>query len=320
MHSPTLKSVSIAILDDYQGVALKMADWSAIQSRASISVFSSGWNGVSSMVKDLCCFDVLCVMRERTQLPVHVLRQLPQLKLIASTGPKNAAIDMAAASSLGIDVLGTTSSPHAPIELTWALILSASRHIVPESEAVRRGAWQSRLGGELHGKTLGILGLGRIGAQIATIARAFGMSVIAWSEHLDDERATAVGAIRVAKDRIFRDADIVTIHLALNDRTLHLVGRAELELMKTSALLINTARGEIVVESDLIDALRNGLIAGAAVDVYDLEPLPLNHPYRTAPHLLATPHIGYVTRELYERFYGETVANLSKWLDARAQH
>src|SRR6201988_3885335 len=233
-------------------------------------------------------------MRERTPLPRNVIERLPNLKLIVSTGSVNSSIDVAAANDHGVAVVHTGYRSDPTIEFTWALILASARHIVTESNSVRSGGWQQTVGTDLRGKTLGVLGLGRIGSEVARVGSAFGMNLIAWSQNLKPEDAKAAGAILVSKDELFERADILTIHLVLSGRTRGLVGAAELALMKPRARLINTSRGPIVVEADLIAALKDKTIAGAAIDVFDQEPLPLDHPFRALPNLLATPHIGYV--------------------------
>src|SRR5262245_60957119 len=257
-------------------------------------------------------------MPERTPLPREVLQRLTRLKLIASTGPRNASIDTSAAKELGIAVTATGYKSTSTIELTWALILASARFIVRENEALRDGLWQTSIGEELSGKTLGVLGLGNIGGRVAQIGLAFGMNVIAWSQNLTSEIAKAAGAKLVSKDELFHEADILTIHLVLSARTKGLVGPAELALMKPTARLINTSRGPIVDEPSLIKALRSHAIAGAAIDVFDLEPLPPQHPFRSTENLLATPHIGYVTDSLYRTFYGDVVRSITTWLYKRA--
>src|SRR5215471_13017185 len=311
--------MKIAVLDDYQNVALKMADWSALAGRAEITVFNDHFADPQTLVERLAPFDVVCVMRERTPLPREVLQRLPRLKLIASTGPRNASIDNSAAKELGIAVTATGYKSTATIELTWALILASVRFIVRENEALRDGHWQKAIGEELSSKTLGVLGLGNIGGQVARIGLAFGMNVIAWSQNMTPEIAEAAGAKLVSKDELFRKADILTIHLVLSARTKGLVGAAELALMKPTARLINTSRGPIVDEPSLIKALRSHAIAGAAIDVFDQEPLPPQHPFRSMANVLATPHIGYVSDSLYRTFYGDVVKSITTWLDEQAR-
>src|SRR5215471_21218427 len=311
--------IRIAVLDDYQNVALKMADWSALATRAEIAVFNDHIDDPDALVERLTPFDIVCVMRERTPLRREVLQRLPRLKLIASTGARNASIDTSAAKELGIAVTDTGYKSTPTIELTWALILASVRFIARENEAVRDGSWQTSIGEELSGKTLGVLGVGRIGGQVARIGVAFGMNVIAWSQNLTPEIAEAAGAKLVSKDELFRKADILTIHLVLSARTKGLVGAAELALMKPTARLINTSRGPIVDEPSLIKALRSHAIAGAAIDVFHQEPLPPQHPFRSMDNVLATPHIGYVTDSLYRTFYGDVVKSITTWLDLKEQ-
>jgi phosphoglycerate dehydrogenase-like enzyme len=307
----------IAVLDDYQGVALKLADWSAVTVRADVDVFADHLADVNALADRLLPYDIICVMRERTPLRAPLIERLPNLKLIASTGPRNASIDLKAAAARGIAVVHTGYFGSPTVELTWALILAGARHIVAEAAAVRGGGWQHCIGDDLSGRTLGIIGLGHIGSQVAKIGLAFGMAVIAWSENLTAEKCAAVGATLVSKEELLRQADIVSVHLVLSDRTRGLIGAGELALMKRSARLVNTSRGPIVVEAALIAALRAGQIAGAAIDVFDVEPLPADHPYRNLAGLLVTPHIGYVARGLYARFYRDTVANIIAWLGAK---
>src|SRR6195256_1335217 len=311
--------MKIAILDDYQNVTLAMADWSALSKRAEITVFNDHVSEPSALVEMLLPFDVVCVMRERTPLPRNVIERLPNLKLIASTGSGNASIDVDAAGDHGIAVVYTGYRSDPTIEFTWALILASARHIVTESNSVQSGGWQQTVGTDLRGKTLGVLGLGRIGSQVARVGSAFGMNLIAWSQNMTPEAATAAGAILVSKDQLFERADILTIHLVLSSRTRGLVGAAELERMQPTALLINASRGPIVDEQALISVLKSKQIAGAAIDVFDAEPLPPSHPFRTLDNVLATPHIGYVSHGLYKTFYEDTVANIRKWLDNETQ-
>jgi phosphoglycerate dehydrogenase-like enzyme len=309
-----MNSMKVAILDDYQNVALTMADWSAVAKRAQIDVFNDHLADLDAVAARLKPYDVLAVMRERTPLRRELIERLPNLKMIASNAPRNASIDMAAAAERGITVTHSSYSATPTVELTWALILAGARHIVAEAAALRRGEWQHTIGDDLAEKTLGIVGLGSIGTRVAKVAQAFGMNVIAWSQNLTEERSTAGGAKLVSKEELFRQSDVITIHLVLSDRTRDLVGAPELALMRPTARLVNTSRGPIVVEAALIEALTAGKIAGAAIDVYDVEPLPVSHPYRKIQRLLATPHIGYVSRGLYERFYRDMAANIAAWL------
>ena len=308
----------IAVLDDYPNVALSLADWSVLDGRASVTVFNDHLADADAVVERLKPFDVVCVMRERTPLTRAIIERLPRLRLIASTAFRNASIDVKAAEERGIPVAhtGYTSAP--TIELTWALILASSRNLVAENASLRNGGWQRFIGDDLTGQTLGLVGLGNVGGPVAKIGKAFGMNVVAWSQNLTADRAAEVGAELVTKEELFRRADVVSIHLVLSDRTRGLVGAPELALMKPTARLVNTSRGPIVVEADIIATLRAQKIAGAAIDVFDQEPLPLDHPFRTLPNLLATPHIGYSSRGLYIRFYQDTVENICKWLDGQA--
>jgi phosphoglycerate dehydrogenase-like enzyme len=309
--------VNIAILDDYQDVSRTMANWSALEGRARMTVFNDHLADLDAVVDRLRPFDVVCVMRERTPMTREVIERLPRLRLIASTGARNASIDAKAAEERGIQVAYTSYTPTPTIEMTWALILASARSLVEENASLRNGGWQRRIGSDLHGQTLGLLGLGNIGSAVAQIGKAFGMNIIAWSQNLTAERAEAAGATLVSKEDLFQQADVVSIHLVLSGRTRGLVGATELGLMRPTAHLVNTSRGPIVVEADLIAVLRSGTIAGAAIDVYDQEPLPPDHPFRNLPNLLATPHIGYVSRGLYQRFYNDTVSNIVQWLDGR---
>jgi phosphoglycerate dehydrogenase-like enzyme len=312
-----VKKYKIAVLDDYQSVALESADWSVLRDRADIAVFQNHLADPDAVIERLLPFDVVCVMRERTPLPRFIIERLPNLKLIASTGLVNASIDVAAAGDHGIAVVHTGYRSDPTIEFTWALILASARNIVTESNSVRAGGWQQTVGTDLRGKTLGILGLGQIGSQVARIGSAFGMNPVAWSQNLTLEAAKAAGATLVFKDRLFEQADILTIHLVLSGRTRGLVGSRELARMKPTARLINASRGPIVDEQALIGALKNRQIAGAAIDVFDIEPLPPSHPFRTLDNVLATPHIGYVSRGVYKTFFEDTVSNVRKWLDTQ---
>jgi len=309
-----MKKCQIAVLDDYQNAALESADWSVLRDRADITVFQDHLADPDAVIERLLPFDVVCVMRERTPLPRNVIERLPNLKLIASTGPANASIDVAVAGDRGIAVVHTGYRSDPTVEFTWALILACARHIVTESNSVRSGGWQQTVGVDLRGKTLGVLGLGNVGSEVARIGSAFGMKLIAWSQNMTPEAAKAAGAILVSKDQLFERADILTIHLVLSSRTRGLVGAAELKKMKPTAWLVNASRGPIVEEQALITALQNNRIAGAAIDVFDIEPLPQSHPFRTLDNVLATPHIGYVSQGLYKTFYEDTVSNIRKWL------
>jgi phosphoglycerate dehydrogenase-like enzyme len=307
--------MQVAILDDYQDVALQLADWSRVRQSAEITVFNDHIADPSAVVERLRPFDVICVMRERTPLTREMLQQLPTLKLIASTGPANASIDIKAAAALGIAVTATGYDPTATVEFAWSLILASMRGIDREAASIRAGRWQVGLGSNLRGKSLGVVGLGNIGKEVARIGLAFGMKVIAWSQNLNDEKASAAGAICVDKQTLFREADVVTVHLVLSHRTRGLIGRPEFALMKPNARFVNTSRGPIVDEAALVEALQERRIAGAAVDVFDVEPLRADHPFRKLDNVLATPHIGYVTEDLYRTFYGDAAACIAQWLE-----
>lgn len=310
--------MKVAILDDYQNVALSMADWSGIAARADITVFNDHLADPDAVVDRLRPFDVVCVMRERTPLTRNIIERLENLKMIASTGPYNASIDTAAAEEHGIQVSGTGGYVESTVELTWALILASARRIVDETLSVRAGGWQTTVGRQLAGAVLGVLGLGRIGSRVARVGTAFGMQVIAWSTNLTREAAEQAGAMYVSEDELFSRADVLTIHLVLSERSRGLVGAQQLQRMKPTALLVNTSRGPIVDEPALISALQSGSIGGAALDVFDTEPLPVDHPLRTLPNVLATPHIGYVADRPYRIFYRDGVAAISAWLDENA--
>ena len=306
--------IRVAVLDDYQNVALQMADWSPVAQRADITVFNDHVFDPDELVARLTPFDVIAVMRERTPLPRNIIERLPNLRMIASTGPFNAAIDTAAAEARGIHIGTTGGTVASTVELTWALILAAARNLTTESASVRDGGWQTSVGRELSGRVLGVLGLGRIGARVARIGQAFGMEVIAWSANLTPEAAAEAGAAHVTKDELFARSDVLSIHLKLSDRSTGLVGAGELALMKPNAILVNTSRGPILDEVALIEALRSKSIGGAALDVFDTEPLPEGHPLRTMDNVIATPHIGYVADRPYRIFYRDTVAAITAWL------
>jgi phosphoglycerate dehydrogenase-like enzyme len=308
----------VAILDDYQNVALQLADWSGVRRYAEITVFNDHVADPSAVVERLRPFDAICVMRERTPLTREILQQLPNLKLIASTGPRNASINSQTATDLGIAVTATGYDSTPTIEFTWSLILASMRGLDREAASLKAGGWQTSVGSNLRGKRLGVVGLGNIGREVARIGLAFGMSVIAWSQDLTEEKARAAGATLVDKQTLFREADIVTVHLVLSGRTKGLIGAPEFDLMKSTARLVNTSRGPIVDEVALIEALQARRIAGAAVDVFEAEPLPADHPFRRLGNLLATPHIGYVSEDLYRTFYGDAAASIEKWLEASA--
>ena len=305
----------VAVLDDYQEVALSSADWSAVAGRAEITVFTDHLADSGDLARRLAPYEVIVAMRERTPFPAALLDELPALKLLITTGMRNASFDLAAAQRRGVTVCGTGGSgPGAP-ELAWGLIMAVTRHIPQEDAQVRAGGWQAAVGRELAGSTLGLLGLGRIGERVARYARAFDMDVIAWSQHLTGDRARSCGARLVTKTELFAEADIVSVHVQLSTRTAGLVGVAELALLGPDGYLVNTSRGPVVDETALISALRGNVIAGAGLDVFAVEPLPGGHPLRSLPNTVITPHIGYVTAQGYEVFYRDIVADIAAWLD-----
>ncbi|MCH8061027.1 MAG: D-2-hydroxyacid dehydrogenase family protein [Chloroflexi bacterium] len=307
--------VKIALLDDYQNVAMKSADWNALPVDCSVEVFQDHLVAEDDLVRRLMDFDVIMAMRERTPFRRSLLQRLPNLKLLSTAGARNASIDMEAATELGILVCGTGGSRGATMELTWGLILSLLRKIPREDRATKSGSWQETVGIGLDGKTIGILGLGRIGSETAEVARAFHMNLIAWSQNLTPERAEECGARLVGKEQLFSEADIITIHLQLSDRTRGLIGAADLARMKPTAFIVNTSRGPIIDEPALIDVLQRKAIAGAGVDVFEPEPLPRDHPILKLDNVVITPHLGYVTEETYEKFYGETIDNVRSFME-----
>lgn len=308
----------IAVLDDYQDVALRMADWSKLTGDAEVKVFNAPLGAEAQVAAALKGFSIVCAMRERTQLTRRVLEALPELRLLVTTGMRNAAIDLAAARERNITVCGTAGSGPATAELAFGLMLELARRIGAEDAALKSGAfWQSTLGMELAGKTLGIVGLGKLGSRVAKVGKALDMRVLAWSHNLTEDRCRAAGVDYASRDDLLRLADIVSIHLILSERSRGLIGARELALMKPTAFLVNTARGPIVQEQALIEALRARRIAGAGLDVFDVEPLPLDHPLRKLDNAVLTPHLGYVTGETYRVFYGETVEAIRAWLDGK---
>jgi D-3-phosphoglycerate dehydrogenase len=304
------------VLDDYQNVALKMADWSVLKPDVDVTVFNKPIGNADAVIAALKDFEIVCVMRERTPLPRKIIEALPKLKLVITTSGRNASIDMKAAAERGIPVCGTRAGPHHTAELAFGLILDLARSISFEDARMKAGEpWQTTIGLELHGSTLGILGLGKLGSRVAGFGRAFGMKVLAWSPNMTPEKAKEGGAEYATKEELLKQSDFVSIHLVLGDRSRGLIGAAELALMKPTAYLVNTSRGPIVKEADLIDALRTKTIAGAGIDVYDTEPLPKDHPLRTLPNVVLTPHLGYVTAQMYRVFYGDTVEDIRAFVD-----
>lgn len=304
----------IAILDDYQNTARDCADWDSIPGDPEIVVFREHIPAEEAVAEALADFDVVVAMRERTPFPASLIARLPKLQLLVTTGMRNLAIDMQAARARDVPVCGTALLPYAAFEHAWALIMALTKRIPREDRLMREGGWQAGVSEGLHGKTLGVLGLGKLGAQAARVAHAFDMRVIAWSQNLSDQQAAEHGAIRVEKDVFFRESDIITIHLVLSDRTRGLVGERELAFMKPTAMLVNTSRGPIVDEPALIDALRSGSIAGAGLDVFDTEPLPVDHPLRSIANTVLTGHTGYVMQENYALSYSQAVEDIKAWL------
>lgn len=305
-----------AVLDDFQQAATELADWSPLADAVEVVTFDTHFTGEDALAAALADVDIVVTLRERVPFPGSLIARLPRLKLLIASGMRNTVIDYAAAEAHGVTVCGTASSSTPPVELTWALLLGLARGIVTENDALREGGpWQSTVGADLHGSRLGLLGLGKIGSRVAQIGRAFGMEVTAWSQNLTKERADEVGAeLAPSLHDLLATSDFVSIHLALGDRTRGLLGPAELALLKPTAYLINTSRAAIVDQDALLATLHEGRIAGAGVDVFDTEPLPAGHPLRTAPRLLATPHLGYVSRANYATYYGQAVENIQAYL------
>lgn len=307
-----------AVLDDYQNVALNSADWSGVTGEVEVEVFNKGLGDLEAVAKALKDFQIVCAMRERTPFPRALLEKLPNLKLLVTTGLKNAAIDVVAAKEKGILVCGTESLSYPTAELTIGLMIDLARKISFESARMRAGEpWQVTIGGDLNGKTLGVLGLGKLGSRVAKAAKALDMKVVAWSQNLTPEKCAEAAVEYAGKEDLLQRSDFVTIHMVLSPRSKGLIGRNEFALMKKTAYIINTSRGPIVDEAALIDALTNKAIAGAALDVYDTEPLPKGHPLRSLSNALLTPHLGYVTRENFRLFYEQTVEDIRAWLDGK---
>ncbi|RMR03418.1 D-isomer specific 2-hydroxyacid dehydrogenase protein [Pseudomonas savastanoi] len=305
--------LKIAVLDDWQDVARDVVDWSTLDPVGEASFLHEYPANTATMVQRLQGFDIICVMRERTLFDEALLSQLPALKLLVTGGMRNAAIDIAAAKRQGIVVCGTESYKNAAPELTWALIMGITRNLVAEANSLRAGNWQVGLGSDLHGKTLGVLGLGSIGKWIARYGQAFGMKVIAWSQNLRPEAAAESGVTYVSKQQLFEQADVLSVHLVLSERSRGLVDAEALGWMKPGAYLINSSRGPIIDQTALIKTLQQRRIAGAALDVFDIEPLPADHPFRTLDNVLATPHIGYVTENNYRTFYRQMIEDIQAW-------
>ncbi|MGW2206697.1 D-2-hydroxyacid dehydrogenase family protein [Streptomyces sp. NPDC001774] len=305
-----------AVLDDYQGVALCSADWSPLADRVDVRVLREHLTDRDALVAAVEDCEILVVMRERTPLDAELLGRLPRLRLVVTSGMRNASIDLTAAAALGITVCGTASSSEPPAELTWALILGLARQVRAEAQALREGGpWQSTVGSDLSGRTLGLVGLGKIGGRVARVGLAFGMEVAAWSPNLTTERAAEHGVAYVPDRReLMERADVVSLHMVLSERTRGLIGEPELRAMRPSAYLVNTSRAGLVDGEALLRALREGWIAGAGLDVFATEPLPAEDPLRTLPNVLALPHLGYVTRGNYDRYFGQAVEDIEAYL------
>ena len=305
----------LSILDDYQGVALEMADWSPLEGRVEIVVERKPFADEDAAARALAGSEIIAAMRERTPFPRSLVERLPDLKLLNTTGMRNASFDLAALRDRGVVVCGTEGGGLDTAELTWGLIIGAARRIAEDHQAMRGGLWQTRIGNRLEGKTLGVLGLGRLGSAVARVGLAFDMKVIAWSRNLTAERAAAVGVERVDKEALLRQSDVLSVHMVLSPRSRGLVGRNDIALMKKTAILVNTSRGPIVDVYAVIEALEAGRLGYAAFDVYDREPLPADHPLWRTPNVLLTPHIGYVTEENYRSSYPQIVENITAFLD-----
>jgi len=311
-------SLKAAILDDYQNVAMAFADWSPVAKDVEIKVFTKPFASQDEAIKALKDFAIVVGMRERTPFPRKVIEALPNLKLLITTGAKNNSFDLKAAAERGVTVCGTGGVGSPTTGIAFGLMLELTRRIGFENARLKGGApWQVTIGRDLEGMTLGILGLGKLGARSAAVGKAFGMKAIAWSQNLTPEKAQAAGAEYVSKDDLFRRADIVTIHLVLSDRSRGLIGASELGLMKKTAYIVNTSRGPIIDEKALIAALQAKAIAGAGLDVFDVEPLPLDHPYRKMDNVVITPHLGYVSEQNYRKYFPDIVEDIRAWLDGK---
>jgi phosphoglycerate dehydrogenase-like enzyme len=307
-----------AVLDDYQNVALSMADWTTVTSDVEVTVFTDRLDDEAAVAKALQGYGIVCIMRERTPFPRSLIEKLPDLKLLVTTGLRNAAIDVGAAKERGITVCGTDGAKHPTAELAIGLLIDLARNISVENARMKAGEpWQATVGADLYGHTLGLLGLGNLGQRVARVGKAFDMNVIAWSQNLTPERCAEHGVTYATKADLFQQSDFISIHTVLSDRTRGLVSKTDLAMMKPTAYLINTSRGPIVDEAALAEALQNKTIAGAGLDVFSVEPLPRDHVFRTLPNVVLTPHLGYVTQDGYQAFYGGTVEAIRAWLDGK---
>lgn len=308
------ETMRLAILDDIEDVALKLADWGSLGPDIKTDVYRDNLKDPDALAARLSPYDILVIMRERTRFPRSLIEKLPNLKLLVTTGARNLAIDMAACKEKGIVVCGTESSKTAPAELAWALILSVLRRIPQLDRSTRAGCWGDGIGSGLAGKVLGVLGLGKLGTQVARVGLAFGMKVVAWSQNMTPEKAAEAGAARLDKDEFFATADIITVHVVLSERTRGLIGQSEIGLMKSTAYIINTSRGPVIDEKALVEALREGRIAGAGLDVFETEPLPVDHPFLTLPNTVVTPHVGYVCKEGFQTYFSHACEDVAAWL------
>lgn len=307
--------MKVAILDDYQAIADQLVDWSRFKNSCDVKVFNHPFENEEHAIENLKDFEALLIMRERTPITKKLIDGCPKLKFIATSGMRNLGIDLDYAKSKGIIVSGSEGNKNPTAELTWALILGLSRNLKQESENMYQGYWQTTIGFELKGKTLGIMGLGKLGCMVAKVGKAFGMDIIAWSENLKMSHAEENGALAVTKDELFEKSDFLSIHYLLSDRSRNLVKYEDLAKMKKTAFIINTSRGPIINEDDLIQALQEEIIAGAGLDVYNIEPLPENHKLRFLPNVLLTPHIGYVTVDNYMKWYTQMAEDLQAFID-----
>lgn len=304
-----------SVLDDYQQVAQRFAEWTQLEPTVEVNFFHQHFFSEDEIVEAVSDCEILVIMRERTPFRASIFKRLPNLKLLVTSGMRNASVDIIAAKEHGVTVCGTGNSSDAPTELAWALILGLARHLVCENHAIKNGGpWQSTVGTELYGKQLGLVGLGKIGARMAKVGQAFGMRIAAWSPNLTVERATATGAECLNKEDLFASSDIVSMHMILSDRTRHLVKQEDFMLMRKTSLFINTSRSGLVDTAALIAALENNSIAGAGLDVFDVEPLPASNVLRSLPNVLATPHLGYVTDSNYKKYFADAVENILSYL------
>ncbi|WP_142781799.1 D-2-hydroxyacid dehydrogenase family protein [Agrobacterium sp. T29] len=316
-HVPLDRKAKIAVLDDYMGVAHQLADWDKLRQRAEVTFLTQP---LSDPVSELAQYDAICLLRERTAITSELLHALPGLRAIIATGRHNRTLAYETAAELGITVLSTTGSgngQYATVELAWGLIISLMRQIPEEAAAMKSGGWQTRLGNSLYGKTIGIIGLGRLGSRMAHVAKAFGMNVLAWSPNLTSARAETAGAVLVPRNTLLSQSDVVTLQLVLGETTRGILDANALEIMKPDAILINTSRGPLIDQTALIAALKEGRLRAAGIDVFDHEPLSASHPLRELDNALLTPHLGYSVRETFESFYQETVKNLENWLNGK---